>query len=263
MDEFDDNPWLRPRELGFIFLMTLALFLATVLFVDFSDQRVALLLGEAVMIVPALVYVICRRLPILGVFRLQSLSFAQMAATIFLFFPVYILTDELDRIIQLLFPTSALWFESLVELVQFQSVPDALLLLLAAVFFAALFEEMLFRGLLQQTLEHFKSPVIAIVLAALFFTLGHFSLWTAVQITLLGLVLGYVAWKSGSILSSIVMHALNNLVSLIMMNVPQDSLSWYAPSGHVKLIWLAFAVALFVPACTFFNKACAEKNRHL
>ncbi|RQW08328.1 CPBP family intramembrane metalloprotease, partial [candidate division KSB1 bacterium] len=153
------------------------------------------------------------------------------------------------------------WFDALADLVQIHSLNDAIIMLLAAVLSAAVFEEMLFRGLLQHTLEHFQSPAIAIIVSALFFAVAHFSLWTAVQIMVLGLVLGYVAWKSGTILPSMMIHALNNLFSLIMMNSPAASLDWYH-SGHVRPIWLVFAIALCLPAYRFFNKSC-KKNATL
>ena len=263
-DDFKNIPSnvLEPREISLIFLATLTLFLFFIFFGSFLHDTLLLAVGETIMILPALVYVLYRRLPLLKTFRLQRTSLSQIMATALLFIPVFILADELDRVIQQFFPMPAEWSDSMIELLQFKTVPEAAMILFAGVLCAALFEEMLFRGLLQHTLEYYREPAIAIVLTSVLFALVHFNPWTAIQVTSLGLVLGFVAWKSGSILPSIVLHALNNLASLILMNSQEGFLNLYTTSHHVKFIWIVAAIVFVIPAARLFSKTCFEKNQH-
>jgi membrane protease YdiL (CAAX protease family) len=123
-------------------------------------------------------------------------------------------------------------------------------------------EEMLFRGLLQRTLEHYRDPAMAIVLTSVLFALAHFNPWVALQITFLGLALGYMAWKSRSILPAVIVHSGNNLLSILLINAPQHNVSWYATEEHVRWIWIALAILLIGPAFLTFSRYCdsAERN---
>jgi len=73
----------------------------------------------------------------------------------------------------------------------------------------ALCEETLFRGLILSGLRRF-GPWVAIGISALLFGLAHASIYRLLPTFVLGLVLGYVAWRSGSIYCSMIIHALNN-----------------------------------------------------
>ena len=128
------------------------------------------------------------------------------------------------------------------------------------VVFAAFGEEMLFRGVLQRSLEHFREPAIAIVLSSVLFSIIHFNPWAALQIMFLGLFLGYLAWKANSIFPAIVLHGINNLLSIILINIPEENLKWYsATTKHVNLYLLIFAIIIIVPAIFSFNQACEDK----
>ena len=55
------------------------------------------------------------------------------------------------------------------------------------------------------------------------------------------MVLGYLAWRTGSIWPSFMVHAINNSLSLWFANAAEDSFAWYAPGGHVSPLWLGVA----------------------
>jgi sodium transport system permease protein len=66
-------------------------------------------------------------------------------------------------------------------------------------------------------------PWAAIGVSALLFGLAHASIYRLLPTFVLGLVLGYVAWRSGSILCSMIIHALNN--GLIATLAREDSIA--------------------------------------
>ena len=251
----DNNSIFTPAEMGAILLSTFVVFVVFALISGFLGESISLLFGELMLIIPAVVFVFYKRMPFAQTFRFNRISVRQAGATVLLFIPIFILSDEMDRLVQMLFPMPAELVNSLYDLLTFNSIGDAIAIFLAGVLFAALSEEMLFRGVLQRTLEHYRDPAMAIVSSAVFFALVHFNPWTSIQILLLGLVFGYVAWKSQSIIPSIILHALNNLFSLVMINTSEESLSWYASGGHVNWMWIALGAVLLPPTFRLFAKA--------
>jgi len=74
---------------------------------------------------------------------------------------------------------------------------------------APLTEELLFRGLLLRTLQR-TGRTFAIVASALLFAMLHGNFIQSVPTFFIGLVLGYVAVRCGSILPGILIHMINN-----------------------------------------------------
>ncbi|MEP7117857.1 MAG: ABC transporter permease subunit/CPBP intramembrane protease [Acidobacteriota bacterium] len=70
-------------------------------------------------------------------------------------------------------------------------------------------EELFFRGLVFSGLRRLGAGP-AVVASALLFALAHASIYRLMPTFILGLVLGTLRWRSGSVLPGMVMHALNN-----------------------------------------------------
>ena len=86
---------------------------------------------------------------------------------------------------------------------------------------AAVSEELLFRSVIQKSLiKLFKNAHIAIVVTAIIFSAFHGDLFGFVPRFILGLMLGYMFWMSGSIFPSMLMHFANNatIVMLYYLN---------------------------------------------
>ncbi|MBK6551810.1 MAG: CPBP family intramembrane metalloprotease [Flavobacteriales bacterium] len=81
---------------------------------------------------------------------------------------------------------------------------------------APLFEEFLLRGLLFGSIRHMVDEHGTVALTAGVFTLMHMQYDVAVMLLILpmGIVLGYARSRSGSIWVPVVIHMLNNLVSV-------------------------------------------------
>jgi membrane protease YdiL (CAAX protease family) len=96
------------------------------------------------------------------------------------------------------------------------------MLWLAIVVFAPLYEEIFFRGFLfTGFLQSRLGPVGAVVLTALAWSLLHvqYDIYDIASIFVLGLVLGVMRLRTGSVWSPLLMHVLNNLVAMVMMAV--------------------------------------------
>jgi membrane protease YdiL (CAAX protease family) len=106
---------------------------------------------------------------------------------------------------------------------QFTKTPGALIFIAAlAITAAPIFEELFFRGLLQPLFSRTFGAAIGILLTALLFGCLHLSEYAMVwqyglAITLVGLALGYVRARSGSLIPSTIMHGCFNSVSVIAL----------------------------------------------
>lgn len=91
--------------------------------------------------------------------------------------------------------------------------------LLTAVF-APIFEEWLCRGMVLRGLLTKMKPVWAIVVSALFFALIHMNPWQALNAFIIGVVMGYVYYKTGSLWLTMLIHFVNNGTAVILSQIP-------------------------------------------
>lgn len=90
-------------------------------------------------------------------------------------------------------------------------LPIALLIGLAP----AVCEEVLFRGFLQPRLTRLMWPSVGVVLASLAFAVFHVDPVHVVAVFPLGLWLGFLSYRSGSIFPAIIGHFVNNVLSVV------------------------------------------------
>ncbi|MBN2413869.1 CPBP family intramembrane metalloprotease [candidate division KSB1 bacterium] len=260
MEDLNKNGLFSPIQIFILFLVTIALVTVTGVIIILLGGSTLSLLTEILIVLPALIACLQFKMPFTKTFRLHKINLPIIFYSIVISLAVFIIGDEIDRIIYLIFPMPEELYESMIRLLQIDSVKDAVILIMSGVIFAAFAEEMLFRGVLQKSLEHFREPATAIVLSSVFFAIIHFNPWAALQIMILGLFLGYMAWRANSIFPAIILHGINNLLSMILMNLPEEKLKWYSETTiHVNVYLIVFAIVVLVPAIVSFNRACDEK----
>lgn len=85
-------------------------------------------------------------------------------------------------------------------------------------------EEFMFRGVIFKTLNKNISILWTIIIQALFFGIFHGNLIQGTYATMLGLVFGYITYKTKSLWPAIIMHMVNNTIAtlspFILKNVP-------------------------------------------
>ncbi len=85
-------------------------------------------------------------------------------------------------------------------------------------FGAPVVEEFAFRGLVFAGLrKHGFSPLITIALSALVFALFHFEPARILVVAGIGLVLGFLRWRTGSLGAGMVAHCVNNLPAAVLV----------------------------------------------
>lgn len=96
--------------------------------------------------------------------------------------------------------------------------------ILKVLLLAPIYEEILYRGIFQEKLIEKYKPALAIILSSLFFSLGHLDPNIYFKAFLIGLVLGYVYYKTKNLTYVIIIHFLINLVTL-----------FFAEPNHISL----------------------------
>lgn len=98
---------------------------------------------------------------------------------------------------------------------------------------APICEEIFFRGLILKGLLNYKvHPTKAIIISAFIFGGVHIFPWQMLGGIMAGIVLGIVFYKTGSLLTSTILHIINNLTGYIMyikykhLNTPDFFLSY-------------------------------------
>lgn len=82
---------------------------------------------------------------------------------------------------------------------------------ITAVILAPVLEEVLFRGIILKGFLKNYSPVKAIVVSGLLFGIFHLNPWQAIGASFVGVILGWVYYKTKSIIPCIIIHFVNNL----------------------------------------------------
>jgi membrane protease YdiL (CAAX protease family) len=247
-----------------VYLIILGTFLAYIgLMFAFggSNSKSYVLLLEAMLLAPALLFVWIEKYPFRKVFRFRWVHPKLLVVSVFLGIGLGIVSDELDRMVQSAVPMPEDILKALQRFMVFNSTKEMLLLIFTVVIFAGLVEEMLFRGFLQGSLERSGREVKAIVITAFVFSFLHFNPWWAFQIFSLGLVLGVLAWRSGSILPGVVIHMTNNAVSMAFMNTDESRLRWYLLRGHVSPACLVAGLILVYIGFRLFLKFTKSVDR--
>ena len=87
----------------------------------------------------------------------------------------------------------------------------------------------------------------AVILSSLSWALIHANPYWAVQIFIMGIIIGFLAWRTNSIFPGIIVHVVNNLMSLIFINSEMDSvIDWYLTGNHVNPIILLPSIIILV-----------------
>ncbi len=145
---------------------------------------------------------------------------------------IHVFLDPLTSLI----PPSELMNKILLETVK-QPMPYFFMIVIAA----PILEELFFRGIILDGFLKNYEPKYAILASAFLFAVIHGNLPQGIGAFLSGLLIGWAYWKTGSVLSGIIIHLINNLISFIsVMLTPETELfmSMHDAIGNSLYYWL-------------------------
>ena len=146
-----------------------------------------------------------------------------------------------------LLPETPEWFE---QIMQGMTGGNFILSFITVSLFAPLFEEWLCRGVVLRGLLTKMRPAGAIAISAAFFAILHMNPWQALPAFLLGVVFGYVYYRTGSLKMTMLMHFVNNTMALILSRIP--SLQEAETFADIMSPW---AYVCVIAACVVFLAA--------
>jgi membrane protease YdiL (CAAX protease family) len=122
--------------------------------------------------------------------------------------------------------------------------PSLSLVLLAVALAPAICEEVVFRGALLRGLASRIPPLAALVISSAMFALYHVRPVQMLPTFTLGLSLGLLSLRAGSILPAVIAHFLNNTMAILVSRQESHALS-HALDAHPYIALGAFAVIFF------------------
>lgn len=167
----------------------------------------------------------------------------------------------------------ALYNEQALALSNLKSFPEYIMALFIMAFFPAMFEEVFFRGTIQNMLvKWWQKPMVAIFVTSVIFSLIHLSVYLFLSRLALGFVLGLMFYYTKNIWVNIVAHFLNNAIALtglyIMRDKPgKNNLDALDPQVHWSISMLCFAtligLILLLKKYSVMNRAKIDAKENL
>ena len=93
-----------------------------------------------------------------------------------------------------------------------------ILFLMYACFIGPILEEIIFRGFILKSMQKYGN-LTAIIVSSILFSMFHLNLVQFVNPIIMGVVLGFIAIKSKSIVPSIIAHIFNNSITFIVLEI--------------------------------------------
>jgi membrane protease YdiL (CAAX protease family) len=123
---------------------------------------------------------------------------------------------------------------------------------------APLAEEVVFRGAVLRSLLRWKAgnPWLAIFVSAILFSAVHMNPAQLPHTFLVGLLLGWMYYRTDSIVPGVVYHWVNNTVAYVMYNIypnPDMTLADLFGSQQHVLMAVGFSLCILIPALFQLN----------
>ena len=223
-------------------------------------------LAEIFVIIPALLFVYKRGYPVKKIFRLNRVTLKIILYSLLIGISLMILSEEFERLMRTIFPLPegiSELEEKINELFRTSNAYEFLIIFIAGVLMAGFFEEMLFRGFLLYSFEKHMDVTRAVIYTAIMFAFVHYVWliwpWYLVQVILLGVIFGVLAWKSNSIYPPASVHILNNIISIYYTgNENISTPSWLEWKGHISPVIVFLAGYFIIFGFKRFYSSCEE-----
>lgn len=181
---------------------------------EWLDQ--AVLLGSYVLSlsIPFAVYAIAIRIPFSVAFPFRKAAPGMTLGGVCVGLGVSTVASYLSSYIEAVFGAAGIYIS--MPAIASPSDPAAFVIYVVLMTAApALVEELIFRGVVMQSLRRF-GDIFALVISAALFGIFHMNLMQMPFAFILGLAMGYFVMRTGSLWVSVGIHFLNNLASVVL-----------------------------------------------
>lgn len=252
-------PGIGDNILMFGLMLLVMLYLSTTLLMRFGIWGTAVC--QAMILLVPLIYAWYMKADMKKLFSLKLPSVWHLIGGIFLWIGMFAFDQIVLTLLAQVFPDMVQTSETLNSTILDSGFIPAFIVISIA---PAIAEEFAFRGFLFGSLKVKYKPWIAIVVSALAFGIYHMNLLQFFGGTIMGCALGFACFASESIWIGVMMHFINNGLSVIL-NYNPEILSKIPILGNESygvsdyLIFAAFAV-VFTTMGVLFMRISKRKN---
>ena len=255
-----------------LYMAVMVLFVSAGYIAQNWDFQYGILITEFLLIaLPTIIYVKIKGASIKNELRFNSLSFIDALLVIVAFIAAYFVAVFINLLGEIII---SMLGNLIVPDIPFATNPTEYMMLLFIIAGSAgICEEILFRGFILRAYEKLGMwPNI--LLTALLFSILHLNIQNILAPFFLGVILGFVVYKTNSIFAGILGHFINNAISVtwgyVIMNLPfynnvnieevQEGITTQSLIGAVILfgIILPFAVTIMVICLKAINERHPE-----
>lgn len=251
-----------------LYLLTMLLVITAGSIVQGLNLSLGLIATEFVLILlPAMIFLRVKKIPLKEALRIGKIRPSVAATCLFMGISTYLFSVLIENVMMqisgqppVIMPASSMP----------KGTTESIFYFLALALAAPLCEESLFRGAVQGSYEAHKSTTLAIVIPALMFAFYHFRLSGLPGLLPVAFLLGYVAWRTRSIVGTILIHigmnasaAVVTLLSLNSSDLPTKLLSkvWIYPAALLLTIILLFLFIKLQPKPASEESALEETRK--
>lgn len=204
-------------EVNYLYLVVAILLITVGGFFQARDIYSGIFITEYIIILlPVILLALFRKYKFKETFRLNKITLKQTILTILIVicsYPIAMFFNSIMAVIVSMFG----------ELQQSPlPVPENTSMFLKSLFLFAITpgicEEVIFRGVIQSAYERIGAKR-AIVITGVMFGVFHFNIQNFLAPTFLGILFGYMVYKTNSLYTSIIAHAVNNGIALILLSI--------------------------------------------
>ena len=180
--------------------------------------------------------------------------------------PMYV---QLAGVISYLYPVSeqaALAMKPFTD--QIEAAPWMTIILLMALV-PAICEELAFRGFIFGGLVRQGGRLRAVIVSAIMFGISHGVLQQSIAATIMGLLLGWIALRTGSVLPCILIHITNNSLSVSMeriLNSNWQGASWFLRQSDAgpeyQPMWIAMSLGIALTLLMYFHTIAPHRDEN-
>lgn len=198
-------------------------------------------------------------LPYREIFPLKTFHWLVIPALLFALVPMQFFMNEISLSVDKLLPPPGWFMELFARL--FESDSGIWSGVLRVVVLAPIIEELIFRGVIFSGFQRIYSAFWAIFFSALLFSLFHLNPWQLGPTFLLGLLLGFVRLRTGSLLAAIFTHSLHNgMIFLSVINQEAyNNLSWLQTGKVVNYVINILLLAGGVMLIFYFTRRIVKR----
>lgn len=118
--------------------------------------------------------------------------------------------------------------------------------IITSVIFAPVFEELIFRGLILESLLRRHRRLFSVIMSSLFFGVIHLQPAVIITAAAAGFVFGTIYLHTNSIFATIILHSINNAIAFALILLGLENVTLYQMLGGGKWYYVVYAVSCVV-----------------